>query len=287
MQRLKTFDRKIQHLQEKLHLNPSGNVLIYVVVLMLIFGVLGVVMVSLFTSSTASTVTRNDSRRARYMAESGMRYAFSEMRLADFDLNHMINTLNTTTYQIDSTQSFNINVFSPWMDSSRTQSSPFDGPLTLLVPVGVIPTGYTIPPNNIYAINYEFTGITPTEPGGVAEISSVAGQTLTTLDLNLSQAFNAGDGEQVAFAVKPTQDGQDIDPGGNLFVSQESRGIFPRFGGAFAIGRNEYFYAELIDDTDNNRVILRNLSGRPDADYLSKPRTVRKKTRSWGSSPTD
>jgi hypothetical protein len=244
--------------------NAAGNVLIYVVVLMLIFGVLGVVMVSLFTSTTASTVTRNDTRRARYMAESGMRYAFSEMRKADFDLNHMINTLNTTTYKIGGTESFTINVFSPWMDSTRTQSSPMDGPLTLLVPIGAIPTGYIIPPNNIYAINYEFTGTTPTEPGGVAEISSVAGQTSTTLNLNLNQIFNAGEDERICFAVKPTVD-RAVTDGGELYIAPEAKGVFPKYGGAFAIGRNEYFYEELIDDPDNTRVILRNLSKRPES----------------------
>ncbi|MEJ2728832.1 MAG: PQQ-binding-like beta-propeller repeat protein, partial [Deltaproteobacteria bacterium] len=244
--------------------DAAGNVLIYVVVLMLIFGVLGVVMVSLFTSSTASTVTRNDTRRARYMAESGMRYAFSEMRKADFDMNLMIDTLNTITYKIGSTETFTINVFSPWMDSSRTQSSPFDGPLTLLVPVGEIPPGYVLPPNNIYAINYEFTGKKPTEPGGVAEISSVAGQTLTTIDLNLNQVFNAGKEERICLAVKPTQD-QTVSDGGNLYVAPEAAEIFPRFGGAFSIGRNEYFYEERIDDAGNSRVILTNLSKRPDA----------------------
>jgi outer membrane protein assembly factor BamB len=247
------------------HSGAAGNVLIYVVVLMLIFGVLGVVMVSLFTSSTASTVTRNDTRRARYMAESGMRYAFSEMRKADFDLNLMINTLNTTTYKIGSTETFTINIFSPWMDSSRIQSSPFDGPLTLLVPIGEIPTGYVIPPNNIYAINYEFTTDKPTVSGSWAEISSVAGQTVTTLNLNLNQIFNAGEGERICFAVKPTEARQVTD-GGELYVAQEAAGIFPRFGGAFSIGRNEYFYEELIDETDSNsRVVLKNLSKRPDA----------------------
>ena len=240
--------------------NAAGNVLIYVVVLMLIFGVLGVVMVSLFTSTTASTVTRNDSRRARYMAESGMRYAFSEMRKADFDLNHMINTLNTITYKIGATESFTINVFSPWMDSREIQSSPS---LKLLVPVGEIPKNYVMPPS-IYAINYEFTGTTPTEPGGVAEISSVAGQTLTTLDLNLNQIFNAGEDERIAFAVKPTVD-RAVTDGGDLYIAPEAKGVFPRYGGAFSIGRNEYFYEERIDDTDNNRVILRNLSKRPES----------------------
>mgnify|MGYP006862973081 CR=1 FL=1 len=115
--------------------------LIYVVVLMLIFGVLGVVMVSLFISTTASTVTRNDTRRARYMAESGMRYAFSEMRKTDFDLNHMINTLNTITYQIGGTESFTINVFSPWFEYDSIDGSD----LTLNVPnAGKIPNNFLL-----------------------------------------------------------------------------------------------------------------------------------------------
>ena len=119
----KPSDRFVKHLQNRRHLNPTGNVLIYVVVLMLIFGVLGVVMVSLFTSTTASTVTRNDSRRARYMAESGMRYAFSEIRKADFDLNHMINTAQYHHYKIGATESFTINVFSPWFDADGAASN--------------------------------------------------------------------------------------------------------------------------------------------------------------------
>ena len=48
-----------------------GNVLIYVVLLMVIFGLLGVAMVSLFSTSISSSSTRNDTRRAFYMAESG------------------------------------------------------------------------------------------------------------------------------------------------------------------------------------------------------------------------
>ncbi len=101
-------------LQNRWQSASAGNVLLYVVVLMLIFGVLGVVMVSLFASSTASTVTRNDTRRSIYMAESGMRYAFSELRKADFDIDFMIDTLNTTTYTVTDAGSFTINVFSPW-----------------------------------------------------------------------------------------------------------------------------------------------------------------------------
>jgi hypothetical protein len=258
----KLSDRFFKHLHSRRHLNPPGNVLIYVVVLMLIFGVLGVVMVSLFTSTTASTVTRNDSRRARYMAESGMRYAFSEMRKEDFDLNHMINTLNTINYKIGGTESFTINVFSPWFDTASNTENNGGGTLPLLVPIGTLPTGYTVPTSNIYAINYEFTGNRPNDESG--SWGPVTGFDDLTTTLSLGDDFYANPDERICLAVQPKSD-QPILDGGNLNVSLEAQTIFPKYGGAINIRRNDYFYEERIDDPDNDRVILRNLSKRPEA----------------------
>ncbi|MEA1988798.1 MAG: hypothetical protein U9N57_06285, partial [Pseudomonadota bacterium] len=141
--------------------NAAGNVLIYVVVLMLIFGVLGVVMVSLFTSTTASTVTRNDSRRARYMAESGVRYASSELRKADFEEDIIIDPLNTLTYTVSGAGSFNINIFSPWFDSNASVDSPAD--ISLSVPLGELPDDFTAPNGaGVWVVNYDY--ITGTGP---------------------------------------------------------------------------------------------------------------------------
>ncbi len=271
----KPSDRIVQDLQIRRHLNPPGNVLIYVVVLMLIFGVLGVVMVSLFTSTTASTVTRNDSRRARYMAESGMRYAFSEMRKADFDLNHMINTLNTTTYTVTGAGSYTINVFSPWFESSAIQEIPSGGgQLALNVPIGELPDGYTIPASGIYAINYKFTGKRlADEPRSSAPVT---GFDKTTATLTLSDNFNAGSDERVCLAVLPRQP-QDIDKAKlNLEFTLDAQTIFPKYGGAISIftnginkdGLHEYFYEERIDyPPGDNRVVLRNLTAAPGTDY--------------------
>jgi hypothetical protein len=258
----KKSDQPTMQLKNNANLGSTGNVLIYVVVLMLIFGVLGVVMVSLFTSTTASTVTRNDSRRARYMAESGMRYSFSEMRTADFDLNHMINTLNTTTYKIGGTENFTINVFSPWFDAAGDTQLPVGGSLPLLVPIGALPTGYTIPTSNIFAINYEFTGNQPNDASG--SWAAVTGFDDLTTTLTLNDDFFANPDERITLAVHPRSD-QAIIGGGDLIVFLEAQTIFPKYGGAFSIGRNEYFYEERVDDPDNNRVIFRNLSKRPEA----------------------
>ena len=122
---------------------PAGNVLLYVVVLMLIFGVLGVIMVSLFTSSTASTVTRNDTRRARYLSESGVRYTISELRNADFEKAFIINTLNTNNYTVPGAGSFDVNIFSPWFDSNASVDSP--DVISLYVPLGELPDDFDVP----------------------------------------------------------------------------------------------------------------------------------------------
>ncbi len=237
--------------------NSSGNVLIYVVVVMLIFGVLGVIMVSLFTSSTASTVTRNDTRRAIYMAESGMRYGFSELLRTDFDEDFIINTLNKTIdYKVTNGGSFTINVFSPWFDSKNDMDGVAQIPL--LVRLGQIPEGFAVPPG-VFLVNYEFVGENP-EVTGVAAIGDVESQTLTEITYNLNDPIVASKGERICFAVKPTENRTIPASGvGNLYISREAREIFPRFAGAIRIGRNEYFYDECVDDPDNNRVELTNI----------------------------
>ena len=48
-----------------------GNILIYVLMTMVIFAVIGVTMVSLFSTSVSSSATANETRRAFYLSESG------------------------------------------------------------------------------------------------------------------------------------------------------------------------------------------------------------------------
>jgi Tfp pilus assembly protein PilX len=57
--------------------DQKGNILVYLIVVILIFGVLGVSLVSMFTTATGSSATPNDAKRARFIAESGIRYALS------------------------------------------------------------------------------------------------------------------------------------------------------------------------------------------------------------------
>jgi len=262
----KLASQSVLRLQNQRHPGAAGNVLIYVVVVMLIFGVLGVIMASLFTSSTASTVTRNDTRRAIYMAESGMRYAFSELRKADFDEDFIINTLNTTDYKITNAGNFTINVFSPWFDSKNDINGVAQIPL--LIRLGEIPQGFAVPPG-VFLVNYEYVGNSPVATG-VASINNVQSQTPAEIAYNLNGPIVASQDERICFAVHPKGlASQSVQDGSDLIVDLEARDIFPKYGGAVNINRNDYYYEERVDDEDNNQVVLRNISVPPESNNIS------------------
>jgi hypothetical protein len=261
---------------------PAGNVLLYVVVLMLIFGVLGVVMVSLFTSSTASTVTRNDTRRARYLSESGVRYTASELREADFEEDIIIDPLNTLTYTLSGAGSFDPNIFSPWFDSDASVDSP--DVISISPRLGELPDDFSINAvNGVWVVNYDFiTGENPDLTTTRDRINSF-GKNGTSLDVDITGDFVAGEDERICLAVEPTED-RAITEGADLYVARDARLFFPPFNGAISINRVDYAYERLVDDPANNRVILENVTASQFPNTLSADQTVSAGT---GASPYD
>jgi outer membrane protein assembly factor BamB len=256
-------NRTVLHPPIRPYPNATGNVLIYVVVLMLIFGVLGVVMVSLFTSTTASTVTRNDSRRARYLSEAGVRYAASEMRKADFEEDIIIDPLNTITYTVSGAGSFDLNIFSPWFYSDADVDAP--SIINVSPRLGEIPVDFTTDPANplsaVWLVNYEY--ITGTGPDILtmrdpAYSYAISGASLA-VDI-AGSSFLAEAGERVVLAVEPIGPDQDITEGGDLYVARDARFFFPPFNGAININRVDYAYARLVDEEANGWVKLENVT---------------------------
>ncbi|MGD9087821.1 MAG: PQQ-binding-like beta-propeller repeat protein, partial [Desulfobacterales bacterium] len=256
-------NRSVPLLRHPQRSGTAGNVLIYVVVLMLIFGTLGVAMVSLFSSSTASTATSNDTRRARYLSEAGVRYAIGEMRKEDFDEDYIIDPLNTLTYTVNGAGTFEPNIFGPWFESDADVDAP--DVVNASPRFGEIPVDFatdpTNPLNNIWLVNYEYiTGTGPTmvtmrDPVYSYDISG----TSLAIDIDGS-SFLAETGERVVFAVEPIGLDQDITEGGDLYVARDARFFFPPFNGAININRVDYAYARLVDDEANGRVILENVT---------------------------
>ena len=166
---------------------PSGNTLLYVLVLLVIFSVLGTAMVSLFTTSVTSSATTNFSKRARYLAESGVRYAFSELRDNNF-ARDTINDLNSLTYNVENEGIFNINVFGTWFKSSAGYDGT-ESQIILDTDVGEIPDDFPTLPSNMYLVNLDFLGIKPDKPGQTAEIQSIPSQTNNSVTVDIADRF--------------------------------------------------------------------------------------------------
>jgi hypothetical protein len=222
----------------------KGSVLVYLIVVILIFGVLGVTMVSLFTTATTSSATPNDARRAYSMAESGMRYAFSELIDNDFS-EATVNDLNSTTYNVADAGSFIVNVFSPWFLSTVVGLQ-----VTMDAQVGNIPdpNDYSVSPN-AWIVNLNYNPAFPIS-GESAVISNIVSQTTTTLVLDLSDDFVAGPNEIVCFAVRPSNTETypiSLNQGNTLYVEPEAQSIFPKRNGAIIINRQKFAYEKRDD----------------------------------------
>ena len=246
----------------------KGNVLVYLIVVVLIFGVLGVTIVSLFTSSTSSSATPNDARRAYYMAESGIRYALSQIRNSNFNDN-FVQTLNSTaSYNLTDGGSFTINVFSPWFEYSSTTGND----LSLDVPnAGEIPQNFSIP--NITLVHWDSFGGNPppaTSYEPITGSSAIAGNTSLTITIANPGDFTVSTDDVVCLAVQPT-DADPVSPlqaGEDIYVALDAEDVFPPRNGAIRIVTSdgqfgEYYYTELIPETSNNRVRLTNLAALP------------------------
>jgi outer membrane protein assembly factor BamB len=242
---------------------------------LIIFGVIGVVMTSLLTSSVVSTTTPNHSRRALYMTEAGMRYGLSQLRNEEFATG-VIDDLNNLTYTVSPEETFTLNVFGPWFDSASDQTFIAGGNMTLNVPVGKLPQEFTMPAN-IWAVNLDYIGDQWGRPSETTMRDTITGFTRiddTTLTITVSNDFTVADGERVCLAVQPTQTPQPIGEGSDLYIAREAKDYFPQYGGAVEISRRNYAYESIEDDPGNNRAILRKLSYNSMPNSLSALTTV-------------
>ncbi|NNL76879.1 MAG: hypothetical protein HKO68_11135, partial [Desulfobacterales bacterium] len=244
----------------------KGNVLVYLIVVVLIFGVLGVTIVSLFTTATSSSATPNDARRAYYMAESGIRFALSEIRNNNFNDSFVQSLNNTASYSLTEGGSFSINVFSPWFEYSSTAGNT----LTVDVPnAGEIPDNFTIP--NITLVHWNnFSGSPPPldswEP--ITGSSATAGNTSLTITVTNPADFSVSTDDIVCLAVQPTDADVLLQAGEDIYVDLDARDVFPPTNGAIRIitsdnQRGDYYYTQRIDEPSNNRVQLTNLAALP------------------------
>ena len=210
--------------------DQKGNTIAYVAMLLIIFGVIGVVMTSLLTSSVVSTTTPNHSRRALYMTEAGMRFGLSELRNAEDWLNR-IQELNTTTYTVSAGETFTLNIFGPWYQADTYQSRTTGGTLTLNVPEGDMPTEYNFDTNSphLSIINYNYTGNSiPDE--SVAQIDGFNRVDAHTVEFDVRDPIIVDNHDLVCMAVNidaETLNQMPIDPRDSIYVAEQARHVSP------------------------------------------------------------
>jgi len=251
----------------------QGNVLVYLIVLILIFGVLGVTIISLFTTATSSSATPNNARRAYYIAESGVRFATSRIKAARFQQGYISEINTTAQYTLANGDSFAIDIFSPWFISTTAQNAATDNPFTLEVPNdGKIPGDFSIPDSNVFLVNWDtFSGSPPSNPPPIdsyAEItasSAAAEATSLTITMGSTPVLAVEAGQTVCLAVRPTDAdlSSPLQAGEDIYIAAEARNFFPPRNGAIRIvtadnQAGEYYYEELVDET--TRVRLTNLA---------------------------
>lgn len=237
----------------------KGSAFLYILVVMLIFGLLGSAVISMYTSAERMTKgVPHEARQARALAESGMRYAVSELRNVGYRPT-VINRLNATSYTVDTVGTFELNVFGKWFRSNEDHSGSAD--IKLDVPEGEVPSDFSIPAN-VYLLNLEsardalifvgawnndFVGFVPTAPDMSA----------SPLSVSLGDTLVVDRDQPVMIAVQADSAypaDTDILGGGNLRVAAEAADVFPKRNGSFYIQgtldvKRLYYYETLVDQT--------------------------------------
>jgi hypothetical protein len=150
----------------------KGSIMVFLIVMIVVFTVLGAGMVSMFGTSVTSIFASNNIRRAGYLAESGLRYSISQVRNAaasarEAALNAIDDgSVNGRWFTVFPNLSrYRVRVYPYWSRTAAGTGAAVN-PITTTVPNSGLPPGFAIPtapggaavarlqvgPNNLVAI---------------------------------------------------------------------------------------------------------------------------------------
>ncbi len=271
-------------------LSRRGSILIFIVVAMALFSVVGVVMVSLFSSSVTGVATANQARRAQYAAESGLRYVVSQIKnasLTDSDcaqacsagdkeccvrkkLDAMYTDLNYTTpvdYPLGtSPQRFRVQGYPFWFSitgTAATQNTASSIPSTILW------DGFPAPPAggqfSIPAGARLQVGANPPVAVNVANTNSSIAVNSRSITFDLASNVFVPNGQVVngllVFRTVASDQTLTKSPLSTLEVNLPTVNLIPPYRGTFIFDGKAYVYdrAQLRTDVNPNTVLLQNI----------------------------
>jgi hypothetical protein len=243
-------NKKRTHLIDR---KPPGTALLFVVIALVIMAILGAAMVSIYSDARVGQAVRNDVRRAYYMAESGYRYALSEiLNSTDPDgTAEAINSRDTQDppyeYTIAGNQRFRVSLFNLYGLETTQNISESSTYLAIRNPDdnAKFPDDIDFPGNLYLVVGVDETGTEDYFPGKILPFrvdSSDWGLQgdKRTFGLNVTAEGDDWDGQTIAdnirmlWAVKAATGSQTISQNGSLEILNGAE-IFPASGGIVAI----------------------------------------------------
>ena len=237
----------------------GGAALIFLIICMAVFAALGTAMVSLFGTASLSQFLPNQVRRADYMAESGLRYAFAEVRrltppqniapsqLADWWIARFAelcngNNVNGKDFTLTTgVQSFNLKVQPYWFKVTTTGTN-----LTTLSAVVLgqglstsIPQGASSFPDGTRL------QVGLNSPVRIDVASTTVAANRQSVTFTLTSPINIPEGPVDAYLVFSPSADQTLTWGSTLTLNLNNQSPIPPRNGTFLLNGKVYSYESL------------------------------------------
>ncbi len=252
--------------------NDSGGALVFYIITLVVLSVLTAAMLTLFQRANKIATDVNHFKLAYYMAESGIRYGQSQMKLRGYSIDQKMGNINgIPLYTVEEEKQFKLKVYAlGTMESVNTDHVEANQQLELKQPGNEpFPDGYTIPTfgtsaDDLYAVSSQDLDFIQAQ-NNARVIGSSMNADKTRIFLTLQDSLWPDISGRVYFlAVQVKTGSQTVKEGDNLTVNAGGV-IFPENNGIITVKSHDYLYEERLDNGDGTYTFT-NLSKPPDSD---------------------
>lgn len=247
-----------------------GAALIFYIIMLVVLGILASAMLTLFDEASQLATTVNHQKIAQYMAESGLRYAMSQMKGTGSISQKMGNINAIPTYTVEGDKQFDVRVYTLGVFKSVNASHvPANTAITLEMPSGdPFPESYEVPTfgssaNDLYLVsNQDLDFIQALN--NARTIGSTLSADRKRIYVTVQDAIEPDiAGRLYYLACQVITGTQTVYQGGSLTVNG-CGSIYPKKYGVITITSHDYLYEERVKNADGTYTFT-NLQKPPDA----------------------
>ena len=247
-----------------------GAALIFYIIMLVVLGILASAMLTLFDEASQLATTVNHQKIAQYMAESGLRYAMSQMKGTGSISQKMGNINAIPTYTVEGDKQFDVRVYTLGVFKSvNANHVPANTAITLEMPSGdPFPESYEVPTfgssaNDLYLVsNQDLDFIQALN--NARTIGSTLSADRKRIYVTVQDAIEPDiAGRLYYLACQVITGTQTVYQGGSLTVNG-CGSIYPKKYGVITITSHDYLYEERVKNADGTYTFT-NLQKPPDA----------------------